>query len=123
MSDDTTPRTAVVIPADPAQPISTVTWTGGGLVSVLYTAIGCDTVECWPLPTPGKGVTAWADEEGAYRQPVNDRAVRFHAELGELASAIYGTVVLTGSPAADGDTLGLSDQLAADLIRTIGGPA
>jgi hypothetical protein len=117
---------ALVVPAAADQPCTVIEWERGGeLLALLYGTIGCDTVDCFDVPIDGADLTAWVDGTGFYAShPIaNLRFRRFAHALGHpLAQPIVGTVVLTEGADDDGETLGLRDELLADLQRALASP-
>lgn len=118
---------ALVIPADPAQPLDTIEWGHGReLLGLLYGWIGCETVDSFRFQAPGVVLTGWVDDSGWYApQPL--RNARLHALVADLGQPrlypVMGTVVLTGDVDWAGNSVGLPDGLLPDLLRVLGQPA
>lgn len=121
---DVVTDTAFVIPADPAEPCRTVTWTEDGeLLALLRDVIRCEWVETVSVEIHGAGtLVGWVDEEGIFAAPriENHRFNTFAANLGQ-PRRVFGTVVLTGDADDEGATLGLHPELLADLAAAIAG--
>jgi len=94
-----------------------------GLLRVFYRLAGCQMIECVELTDE---LTMWVDEEGLYEpKPVNPIAtviaecvgVRNQGMTGGgLVDLGYrGDVVFAGGADEEGETLGLSGKLVADL--------
>lgn len=96
--------------------VTTNPWPAG-LLEHLYSEIACRSVEIVDLGD----VTVWYDDEGPYASaPVtNELITKLLGTYGPLVSDIVGTVVLTGGADADGDTLPLDDNQAAELVRCL----
>lgn len=102
--------------------LQVLTMPAGGLLPALYEAIGCRLVE---VVTLSESVTMWLDEEGLFADPVtvNLPATRIARAFGITGQWFVGTVVFTGGPDADGDTLSLTDgdlRSLADLLGVDG---
>lgn len=110
-----------------------VLFTPGGAVSVvqrpthqntlqwLYGTIGCHTVDVVEL---GDGLSLWLDDEGLLTQAprLNLPATALAASFGELRQGLYGPAVLLGGTNEDGDTLGLSEEMANGIVNRYGDP-
>lgn len=110
---------ALVVPAAVDQPCTTIQWERGGeLLALLYSAIGCDTVDRFTVALDGAELAVWVDDVGWYvDQPV--RNTRLHGLLAALGDhrrhPVMGTVVITEGATPEGDTQGLRDELLLDL--------
>jgi len=111
---------ALVIP--PAGEMCTIEWdaTDPHQFVPLYREIGCTQVE--PLEIHDYDITLWTDEEALIVEPVpawNPRTTGLVllACGRPLRQSYLGTAVVTGTANEDGQTLGLSAETVADLVR------
>lgn len=82
----------------------------------LYAAIGCRAFDLVRLED---GIDMWVDDEGAINgSDVNLAASIIANRLGKPGTVLFGSVVLAAGN-EDGDTVGLSDEQAAAILRTL----
>ncbi|MET9089423.1 DUF3846 domain-containing protein [Streptomyces sp. NPDC004237] len=61
----------------------------------------------------------WIDDEGLYNHPVNPAATALARRFGYTHQPYHGSVLLTGGPDADGNTLPLLRQQLVGLLHTL----
>lgn len=90
----------------------------GDHLDAMYREIGCDLVECVGLR---HDLDLWVDEEGKLNDAweLNLAATALLHRHG-LRDVVAGTALLTGGVDEDGNTLGITDQAAADIERLLG---
>lgn len=88
-----------------------------GILSDMYRAIGCTTVECVDL---AEDLTAWFDENAllAGSQEVNVPICLYLQDIHGIDHQLYwGAAVFTGGVDRNGDTIGISNDRAAAIRR------
>lgn len=118
-----TEHTALVIPADPAAPAHTVTWTrDDDVLDLLCTHIGCSFVDLVTLAVdgaPDDTISLWCDDDGIPNKlRPNPRLTHLARGLGQPLH-LFGTVVITGNADTDGNTLGLDPELLDQLHAAV----
>lgn len=88
-------------------------------LDAMYREIGCDLVECVGLRDD---LDLWVDEEGklkdGWEPNLPATAILYRHGRRDL---VAGTALLTGGADRDGNTLGISDETAAEVRRLLGG--
>lgn len=93
----------------------------GDHLQSMYREIGCSLVECVGLRDD---LDLWVDEEGKLKDgwEPNLPAIGLLHHHGRR-DLVAGTALLTGGADEEGNTLGISDETAAEVQRLLGGRA
>lgn len=83
----------------------------------LYDTIGCAQVDVVALTAR---LDMWLDDDGMYTNTSNPAATLIARGFGHVHQLYYGTVVFTGGPDDQGDTLGITPELGAHLRELAG---
>ncbi|MGH7922783.1 MAG: DUF3846 domain-containing protein [Candidatus Dormibacteraceae bacterium] len=91
----------------------------GSHLNAMYGEIGCDLVDCVGLRGD---LDLWLDDEGKLNQDwvVNPGASALLQSCG-IPDLVAGTALLTGGADEEGNTLGISDETAAQVERLLRG--
>jgi hypothetical protein len=86
-------------------------------LDMLYSQIGCDLVEAYPLARHGKwSIDAWLDEEGAFKQERGS----CHFMIGEDKMMFFGAVVILKTDMETGNTHGFEDYQELLMLNDLG---
>ncbi|MFB7032194.1 MULTISPECIES: DUF3846 domain-containing protein [unclassified Streptomyces] len=87
-------------------------------LQTLYTAIGCRAVDVVDI-TPD--LSMWIDDEGllADKPQENIPASLIYNHYGTPPQPYFGSAVFTGGTDKNGDTLGLTESAALELIQNV----
>lgn len=115
---------AVVIPADPTQPLRLVKLPAGpAMLPAIARVIGCDGLDKTPeLVAPnGDRFRIWVDDVGllAAEPAHNDRAIALCRSVGYNVADVAGDVVLVGGAPRDGWAGSIPVQLRDHLFEVM----
>lgn len=114
---DATDRFMVILGTDVSAPVIEPMPAEQNLLQSLCDRIERRTVDVVSLRINGTDLTAWVDDEGAIasQRRMNVQIMRLAATTGRPGLVLFGTAVITGGADHDGDTLGLSTQIAEQV--------
>ncbi|MCW8383979.1 DUF3846 domain-containing protein [Streptomyces justiciae] len=105
---------ALVVKADGTFELIEWPTKSGTTLHTLYKAIECDRVDVVDLTTR---LSMWVDDEGMCNgSDLNQYASRLYGLHQPLYQPYFGTAVFTGGLDADGETLGLDQDQALNLL-------
>ncbi|MFE6104991.1 DUF3846 domain-containing protein [Streptomyces laurentii] len=118
MSETASTTTCYALLVRPTGEYKLIDWPSGNHLEILRTTIGCETVDVADI---NKNLSMWVDDEGLLSaEPQENIPATLLCALNGVPRQIYfGSAVFTGGTGRGGETLGLTEYEALDLIEAL----